>query len=147
MARQTGKYVIAVKNISSGYEAKDSVSVRIGTTPKMKSNETLCLTKFANTLDAGAAGNNLTYKWAPGGEITSNVIATSSGQYTVTAMSPEGCSASRIFEISLSPLVDLGVDITACNGQFIEIKPSLTNLTQNTDFRWASGETSKDIRP
>ena len=147
LARQTGKYVIAVKNTSSGCEAKDSISVQIGTAPKMKSNETICLTTNSVTLDADAAGSNLTYKWAPGGEVTSNVTVTSTGQYTVKATSPEGCSASRIFEISLAPLVDLGDDITACNGQLIDLKPTLTNITQNTAYKWSSGETTKDIRP
>jgi gliding motility-associated-like protein len=147
LVRQSGKYVITVKNTTSNCEAKDTVDVIVGTTPTIKPDEKLCLSPNSITIDAGATGNNLTYEWSPGGARSASLIVNNAGKYQVKVTTAEGCSAIRSIETVQTPLVDLGNDVTVCEGEPIEFKPQITNLTATTTYVWSTGETTPSISP
>lgn len=147
LARQSGRYTITVKNSTSSCEAKDNVILTIGKTPTIKPDENFCLSTNSITIDAGATGNNLIYEWTPGSANTAGIIVNSAGKYHVKATSPEGCSASRNIEVFLKPNLDLGNDITVCEGQTVELKSILNNTMANLTYRWSTGETTPSIKP
>ncbi len=142
LIRQSGQYTITVKNTVSNCEAKSNVTVRIGATPTIKADETLCLSANSITIDAGATGNDLTYEWLPSGKKEVNLTVSTAGKYQVTVTSPEGCSATRHVEVIQTPTVELGNDVILCEGTPVEIKPKATNLAPNATYRWSTGETT-----
>lgn len=147
LARQSGRYVITVKNTNSNCEVKDEINLNIGTTPVIKSDEKLCLTTNSTTIDAGATGNNLTYEWLPSNTKNSSLAITAAGKYLVKATSPEGCSATRSIEVFLMPIFDLGNELVVCEGSTVELKPNSSNLTAIATYLWTTGETTQSIIP
>ncbi len=91
---QNGCKSVALKN----------VTVTPGTTPTIKSDETICLESAVVTLHAGASAPNLTYLWTPINSTDSTLVATQPGTYTVTIASSAGCQASRRIDVRAAGL-------------------------------------------
>lgn len=147
LARQSGRYIITVKNTTSDCEAKDEVNLIVGTTPTIKPDERLCLSTSYMVIDADATGNNLAYEWSPGNVKNSSLVVNTAGKYQVKVTSPEGCSVTRSVEVFSMPIFDLGNDITICEGNVVELKPNSSNLAANATYLWTTGATTPSISP
>jgi gliding motility-associated-like protein len=65
----------------------------------------------------------------------------------VKVTSPDGCSTTRNIEIINTPKIDLGGDMTVCEGQIIELKSTIGNVAPNLVYQWSTGETTPIISP
>ncbi len=91
------------------------------------------------TLDAGYPGAD--YLWSTT-ETTRTILVTTSGTYSVTVTN-QGCTGdtSAVVNIHQSPIVDLGNDITVCDGTIV----NLDAQNSGADFEWSTSETSQTI--
>jgi gliding motility-associated-like protein len=93
------------------------------------------------TLD-GTTVNAASYQWERDGvvipgETNPTLVASQSGTYTVTA-TLGACSSSDdiVVNIEPRPVVDLGPDITSCEGSIITLTPTISNQSGNETFQW-----------
>ena len=96
------------------------------------------------TLDAGYFGQTATYIWSNGetGRYSKIIF---SGDYAVT-VSQGGCSSSDNIHVDIneSPSLELGENITICEGEHVLINAHINNAIS---YLWSTGENSsqKDI--
>ena len=90
-------------------------------------------------LDAGYPGAD--YLWSTG-ETTRTILVLNSGNYSVTVTN-QGCSGdtSAIVNIHQSPIVDLGSDITVCDGTVV----TLDAQNSGANYDWSTNETTQTI--
>jgi hypothetical protein len=135
-----GGYAVSVTN-EFGCEGTGFVFISSAQNPvvDLGPNKNLCLGATL-TLDAGNAG--ATYVWS-NGETTQTIAANVAGSYTVTVTSPQGCVGSDAVTLvnAATPTVDLGGDITTCEGQSI----TLSNDYPGAPTLWSTGATSPTI--
>lgn len=106
-------------------------------------NDTICAGEAAQ-LTASSAANNLSYTWNPGA-ITGNPLVVSplvSTVYTVSAVSPEGCSSNivnRTVIVRPTPQADIFVNgnDTICVGATVLLDG--TSSLPNSTFLWSPG--------
>lgn len=76
-------------------------------TPQITGDLTICQGE-TTTLDAGAGFN--TYSWQPGGEVTSSIVVSQAGTYTVSVSDLSGCSgtgeATVVVNANPVPVID-----------------------------------------
>ncbi|MDR2204732.1 MAG: gliding motility-associated C-terminal domain-containing protein [Flavobacteriaceae bacterium] len=84
-----------------------------------------------------------TFIWNTG-ETSPEITVSSTGTYTLTITSPNGCTATDEIFISIETIaVDLGADIEVCYGQSVTLDAG--NFPAGTTFLWNTGETSQTI--
>jgi len=90
-------------------------------------------------LDAGYPGAD--YIWSTG-ETTRTILVLNSGNYAVTVTN-QGCTGdtSAVVNIHQSPIVDLGADITVCDGTVVTLDAQNTGA----DYEWSTAETTQTI--
>jgi gliding motility-associated-like protein len=138
-----GPYELTVQNGTC--TAKASVTVTSGKPPALKPNETVCLISPTLQLEAGATENNVSYLWTPTNSTGSTINVTQTGNYQVKVTSPIGCDATRIITVSAAPQLELGSDKAICEGESVELLPTVTGSGTLT-YRWSSGETAKTLK-
>lgn len=135
-----GGYAVSVTN-EFGCEGVDFVFIASAQNPTVDlgPNQNLCAGQIL-TLDAGNAGAE--YLWS-NGETTQTISANVAGTYTVSVTSPEGCVGSDALTLvnAATPNVDLGTDITACEGESV----TLSNDYPGATTIWSTGATSPSI--
>lgn len=93
-------------------------------------------------LDAGNAGNS--YNWSSG-EFTQSILVTSSGFYSVTVESSQGCEGEDEIQVTIheSPTVDLGSNFSLCveEGETAVLAAG----SQFQFYSWSTGETTSNI--
>ncbi|MEQ8711915.1 MAG: PKD domain-containing protein [Cyclobacteriaceae bacterium] len=89
-------------------------------------------------LDTGLDG--LIHEWSTG-ENTTSITVTTSGVYTVTVTSDEGCSttASTTVDILDNPIIDLGADGVYCDEVLLQLPPSDGTIS------WSDGSTGSEL--
>ncbi|MCW5899959.1 MAG: gliding motility-associated C-terminal domain-containing protein [Flavobacteriales bacterium] len=95
----------------------------------------------SHTLDAGNAGNTILWSTGQG---TSQISVNTSGTYSVTVTTPQGCSASDAVQVAFhaSPVNTLE-DVTAC-----ETTPPVLNAgNAGSSYLWSNGATTQTITP
>lgn len=137
----TGWYKLVVN--SSGCTGSDSAFVNINTTPpvlNLGGNRTLCFGQTVN-LDAGNPGAQ--YTWSSG-QNTQVISVSASGTYRVK-VEQDACETidSVVITIGTPVTVELGPDKAACDGQLVEILPTVSSNV--TGYRWSNGATSPTI--
>jgi gliding motility-associated-like protein len=50
-------------------------------------------------------------------------------------------------EVETPPTLELGADREACEGEVLELKPSLTGAVTPATYRWSTGDTAATLRP
>ncbi len=89
--------------------------------------------------------NGTTYLWSTG-QTTNNIIALTSGTYTVTATSPNGnCTATASNTVTIPSVTTptISAPSTLCSGGGNVI--TLTNAIFYNSFVWSTGATTEDI--
>jgi hypothetical protein len=120
------------------------MTVTAGKPPVLKPNETVCLSSPTLQLDAGTTDNNLSYLWTPTNSTGSIISVTQPGTYQVRVTSPIGCEATRTITVSAAPQLELGSDKTICEGESVDLVPTITGSGTFT-YRWSTGETANTI--
>lgn len=93
----------------------------------------------------------VTYEWVDGGGTIVSTDATytptTAGTYTVTVTYPPCDEEIHTTEISIteSPILDLGVDESICDGGSFEIVPTITGDITGITYLWSTGETTPTI--
>lgn len=135
-----GGYAVSVTN-EFGCEGVGFVFISSASNPTVDlgPNKNLC-TGQTLTLDAGNTG--AAYLWS-NGDTTQTIAANLAGAYTVTVTSTEGCTGSDAVTLvnAATPTVDLGNDLTLCEGQAV----TLNNGYPGAATLWSTGETSANI--
>lgn len=137
----SGWYKLVVN--ASGCTGSDSAFVNINTTPpiiNLGGNRTLCFGQSV-TLDAGNPGSR--YTWSNGLN-TQTISVSTSGTYRVR-VEQDACEAidSVTIAIGTPVTVEIGDDKAACDGQLVEIIPTVSSNV--TGYRWSNGATTPTI--
>ncbi len=87
------------------------------------------------TVDAGPGYS--TYVWSSG-ETTQTITPTVSATYFVTVTNSNGCSASDdvVVTFNPNPLVNLGTDREAFDGDYVTLSAIITNATGSGIYNW-----------
>lgn len=137
----TGTFNVAVTK--DGCTANDEINVTVNTYPvvNLGNNQTVC-EGIPVLLDAGNPGS--TYIWS-NGSTTQQLNVTTSDIYEVT-VSNSGCSANDnvIVNFKPTPVVDLGSDISSCEGANILLDAGY--ITGNS-YTWSNGSHNQLISP
>ena len=91
----------------------------------------------------GTSGPTINYVWSPGGATTSLITATTSGSYTVTANSSNGCSATSaatVVTVNSLPTATItaGSATTFCAGGSV-----ILTASTGTSYLWSNGATTQ----
>ena len=140
---KAGAYELTVKNGSCTTKASTTVHYDI---PKIKGEETVCLSTATVLLESGAIGKGLSYFWSPANSTDSTVRVSRPGPYTVAVTSQSGCQVARTITVLEGPKVELGGDKVFCEGETIALTP-LVNGQGTLTYGWSTGETTKVIHP
>lgn len=107
------------------------------------------------TLLAPGSSSNGQYDWRPAAGLrdantrTPSLTATASQLYTVGYL--DRCLAPRrdsvYVRVEIPPVLALGGDQTACEGDPVELVAALAPPTPDARFRWSTGDSTRRIRP
>ncbi|WP_235297471.1 T9SS type B sorting domain-containing protein [Portibacter marinus] len=131
LATTSSTYTLSVTN-DQGCEASDEVNITVFEYPEVDLGplmQNVCNNEML-ILNAGQEGT-----WQDG-SLAESFDVLENGTYSVT-VSNNGCNTEALTEITFveAPMVDLGEDITACEGE--EIIVSVPESSMN--FQWADG--------
>lgn len=124
-------YTLTVDN-GAGCILTDDITIEMKQTPTLEtiSAQTICMSSCTE-LEILNPESGVTYYWSPSASLSSStgtsVIACPSGTttYTVTAVSPENCTASTNTTINVlptaPPAIDAGIDQTVCSGETVSL--------------------------
>ncbi|MFP4663202.1 MAG: PKD domain-containing protein [Bacteroidales bacterium] len=87
------------------------------------------------------------YGWSTG-DNTQSIDLNSSGDYSVTVMDDNGCTASESFSVDVFPAINLDADVNdnLCFGNpNASIDVNISGGTAPFDFDWSNGENTEDI--
>jgi gliding motility-associated-like protein len=136
-----GTYSVLVTNINN-CAASDAVNVVFNSLPTdVLQDVTACATAPV-MLDAGNPGS--TYLWNDGATSQTVEVGTS-GTYTVTITSAQGCSITASADVDMvePPVVDLGPGTAICSGTSIELVGALTGT--GLQYLWSTGASTPTI--
>ena len=119
----------------------DDVNVDVNPLPNIDAgiNQTVC---SGDNVDLTATGGN-SYFWSNGSSTQSISFSPSASQYYyVTGTDVNSCSAddSVLVNVNSVPIVNLGNDISVCQGSVVNLSVSNTGT-----YLWSSGETTQSI--
>ena len=140
---KSGIYNLNIDNGVCTY--KDSIIIVDGLAPKLKDNDTLCVNNVPIILDSEASENNLSFFWIPNNSITKTISIIKPGNFQVKVSSPAGCESTRNFTVVSPAIVELGNDRFFCQGDSLELIPSISSLG-SVDYQWSSSETTKNLK-
>ncbi len=137
---QAGTYSVTVSN-SGGCSSTCSILVTSNISPNctITGNLTICNGKYT---DLCASIGNYTYLWNTGDK-TRCISVNTSGNYSVTVTSPNGCSSSCNVEVTASPVPNCLItgETFLCNGQSIQ----LCTPTGYAEYLWNTGANTNCI--
>lgn len=138
---QTGYYSVTVENgLCIDF---DTIYVEFDNpidTGALGPNRNLCSGALM-TLDAGNTGANTQYAWSTGTSGQTQVV-NSPGLYSVTISNACGAVVDELLLTSLdAPAVDLGPDITICEG----IPETIGSSFANASYLWSTGNVTDQI--
>lgn len=94
------------------------------------------------TLSNTGPGTGLTYSWSTG-STDPTINPTTNGTYSLTVTTPQNCSGSDDVLVTFIPIpvVEIGPDITLCEGESASVYAGNEDLT----VTWNSGQNTSDI--
>jgi gliding motility-associated-like protein len=134
-----GIYSVAVT--MNGCTAEDEIQIEFLQFPIINlGNEIASCEGTTTTLNAGNIG--ATYLWSTG-QITQSIDVVNEGSYSVE-VTMNGCTSEDEVQIELLPMpdVNLGNDITQCEGSEINLTAPFYN---NANYLWSNGQSSQSI--
>ncbi|MGB0929782.1 MAG: lectin-like domain-containing protein [Chitinophagales bacterium] len=137
---EAGEYSVTVTLNSCILEGSISIDYQALPLVDLGEDQTICEGE-TTTLDATTAG--ATYQWQDGStDPTFEVSASGVYEVMVTA---NGCTAMDEINVTVTelPVVDLGQDLTLCEGQSttLDATPSNTASFSNISYEWQDGST------
>ncbi|MDR3273070.1 MAG: choice-of-anchor L domain-containing protein, partial [Flavobacteriaceae bacterium] len=138
----SGTYSVTVTS-PSGCSANDDIKVTINSAAVNLGADISVCEGTPVTLNAGTFPTGTTFLWNTG-ETTQTIEVSTSGTYSVTVTSPEGCSANDEIQVTLNSTltVNLGEDISVCEGS---VTLNAGTFPSGTTFLWNTGETTPTI--
>ncbi len=149
-AQISANYNASVPGNSSGLVAYYKFDEASGTsvTDASATNNNGTIINASRLIPSGATilgSGTLSYLWSPGGETTSSITATASGNYALTVTNQNGCSAtSAATTVIVNPLpaatITAGGPTTFCAGGSVTLTAS-----SGTSYLWNTGATTQSI--
>lgn len=144
-----GSYTLTLTD-ANGCSATQSATISNTTeaTVDAGSNQTICAGESTSISAPGTGPGPYTYQWngpdITGSGATISVSPQGTATYSVTITAANGCTAEDQVEITVNdpPTLDLGADITICEGESTTLN---SNATGATSYTWSSGESSPNI--
>jgi len=135
---ESGNYSVTVTS-SLGCSNSDNVFVMLNSPIVIDLGGSTINTCDSISLNAGYPGAD--YLWSTG-ETTRDILVTNTGNYAVT-VTDHGCTGntSSYVNVFSSTVVDLGSDITECQGSTVTIDAGSSGI----NYLWSTGETSQNI--
>lgn len=144
-----GIYTLTVTD-DNGCSVIQSVGISTTTvaTVDAGADQTICEGESIVISATGTGPSPYTYQWAgpavSGSGATISVSPASTATYSVTITAANGCTAQDQVTIAVDdpPTIDLGADITICEGESTTLS---SNATGATSYSWSTGETTANI--
>jgi large repetitive protein len=146
---QSGDYSVIVTN-SCGSVSSNTVNVTIlpvPPTPTITPNGTINICQGASVdLTAFTGATPLSVIWNPTNEVTNTITVSTSGVFTVSSFSGNGCSsisAPVTVNVDIPPTApNLGGPVTQCGGT---VNLDAGVFSPGTTFAWSNGENTQSI--
>ncbi|PKQ60154.1 hypothetical protein BZG01_21255, partial [Labilibaculum manganireducens] len=136
----SGNYSITVTD-TNGCSATDDANATINPNPviDLGVDQETCA---GNSISFDAGNVGATYLWSTG-ETTQTITVSASGNYSVTVIDANGCSATDDANATIhpNPVIDLGIDQETCSGNSITFNAGNVGAT----YLWSTGETTQTI--
>lgn len=137
----TGPYTVTMTD-AQGCEASTTFNVTLHPLPVVNLGPDLALCGVVSQ-PLNASNTGASYLWSTGAS-TQQITATTSGNYSVTVTSANGCVASDAVAVQLNDLpVDVLTDITSCASETITLNAG----NAGASFLWNTGATAASITP
>ena len=138
---QSGPHTVTITD-ANGCQAISTFNVTLHTMPIVDLGPDLSVCGASpQNLNAGNSG--AAYAWSTGAQ-TQTILASTSGNYSVTVTSPQGCSASDAVSVQFNAMpIDMLQDVSAC----ITSPPTLNAGNPGSAFAWSTGATVQSITP
>jgi len=137
---EEGTYTVAVTN-NFGCAETDEVEVTIDASPVVDLGEDIGLCD-GDSLILNATNPASNYLWNTGAT-SATIIVTDAGTYSVLVTNIGGCTDTDIVTVELnpSPIVDLGADVSVCEGETVLLNATTADCT----YLWSTGENTATI--
>lgn len=135
-----GTYSVAVSN-NAGCTGYDTIVIIQNPLPLVDlGNDFAFCDGETVSLDAGNTGSE--FLWS-NGEVSQSILVTDGGTYSVKVTDANGCTASDTVVVTVHawPVIDLGSDITLCEGDSAQLDAGNTG----SEYLWNTGATSQTI--
>ncbi|MBL0294742.1 MAG: T9SS type A sorting domain-containing protein [Saprospiraceae bacterium] len=133
-----GDYTVTVTSLQ-GCSTTGIATLTLSPAPIVATTNSTVCSGLAGTL---TASGGVSYTWSSG-ENTSAINPTVAGDYTVSVSNAQGCTASGVASLSISPLaVVVTTNSTVCAG----VSGTLT-ASGGASYTWSSGENTSSINP
>ena len=142
---QEGTYEVIV---TSENDCTSSESIMLSIIPEptveITGSSTLC-DGASEILEATSNAGN--FEWYLDGDLlsetSSSITIDGAGTYTVIALAGNDCTATDEFEVTAaaSPVADLGMDLSLCPGQMINLNPG-----NHTTYQWSDNTSGEELQ-
>lgn len=135
-AYETGPVSVVVTDIN-GCTATDAITVTLFQLADLElgSDTTMC-SNDAFLLDPNVSGDDLTFLWSTG-ETSNTIEVTETNQYWIEVTNIAGCASYDTITVTIfpQPVLDLGEDISFCEGGSDTIRPAISYYS----YEWGDG--------
>ena len=133
----TGIYAVTVTT-NEGCVLVDTAFISQIVSPPIPNLGNFVSACYMDTLDAGYAGQGMTYLWNTGA-ISREIIVNTSGVYSVTVTHPLGCAGSDFVSITIDTAPQAAFTITK-SGRTVLMNNLSTGTNQAADYLWEMGD-------
>lgn len=139
-AYQAGTYMVTITN-EHGCTSTAQTQVSSNTPPSVVINGATEICEGDYTVFNVASNANCSYVWNTE-SVGNSIVASTAGTYTVTATSPNGCTATTSHTMRVNPLPTPSINgnLTPCLG-----KSTTLTVTGGATYVWSTGSTADNI--
>lgn len=139
-AYQAGTYIVTITN-EHGCTSTAQTQVTSNTPPSVVINGATEICEGDYTVFNVASNANCSYVWNTE-SVGNSIVASTAGTYTVTATSPNGCTATASHTMRVNPLPTPSINgnLTPCLG-----KSTTLTVSGGATYVWSTGSTADNI--
>lgn len=139
-AYQAGSYMVTITN-EHGCTSTAQTQVSSNTPPSVVINGATEICEGDYTVFNVASNANCSYVWNTE-SVGNSIVASTAGTYTVTATSPNGCTATASHTMRVNPLPTPSINgnLTPCLG-----KSTTLTVSGGATYVWSTGSTADNI--